>query len=446
MGVVGSRVSAQLGERRLRTMRDTTVTDMPLGVQAPQRRREPGVAVLFSRAPMWPVPVVMAEPLKAGRSDTAEVSLDDKAVSWEHAVLEPHPDGILVTDGGSRNGTFVDGAPVSAPRTLAPFGSLIRMGGSLLVASDDVLAFAYDEARNHPGFVGGPSLDEVRARIAMIAATRDPVLLEGETGTGKEVAAQALHEASGRRGRLVGLNCAAVAPELVESELFGHARGAFSGATAARSGLFRSADQGTLLLDEIGEMPLSLQAKLLRVVESGVVRAVGDDREIPVDVRIVAATNRNLEECVADGSFRADLLHRIAAVRLVLPPLRERREDLPLLCGDFLSERQMSITATALERLWIHAWPGNLRELKNLMHAAASAAAHDGRDVVHPEDLRALDASSGDDLRSRILDALNSTRGNMTQAARRIGMARSVLYETVKRLRLDPDSFRGRSK
>ncbi len=427
-------------------MRDTTVTDMPLGVTAPQRQRRPGVAVLFSRGSQWPAPVVVDTPVAAGRADTAGITLDDKAVSWEHAVLEPHQDGILVTDNGSRNGTFVDGAPVSAPRTLAPFGALIRMGSSLMVASDDVLAFEYDEARNNPGFVGGPSLDAVRARIAMIAATNDPVLLEGETGTGKEVAAQAIHDASGRRGRLVGLNCAAIAPELVESELFGHARGAFSGATAARSGLFRSADQGTLLLDEIGEMPLSLQAKLLRVVETGVVRAVGEDREVAVDARIVAATNRSLEQCVTDGTFRADLLHRIAAVRLVLPPLRERREDLPLLSGYFLSERQMSISATAIERLWAHAWPGNVRELRNVLHAAASAAAHDKRDVVHPEDLPSLDAAPGDQLRSRVLEALSSTRGNMTQAARRMGMARSVLYETVKRLRLDPETFRGRSK
>ncbi len=427
-------------------MRDTTVTDMPLGIQAPERRHLPGLAVLFSREPQWPVPVVIAGPIAAGRADTAAISLDDKAVSWEHAVFEPHQDGVLVTDQGSRNGTFVDGARVVEARTLAPFGALIRMGGSLLLASDDVLKFEYDPARAHPALVGGPSLDAVRARVAMIATTRDPVLVEGETGTGKEVVAQVLHEASGRSGRFVGLNCAAIAPELVESELFGHARGAFSGATAARSGLFRSADGGTLLLDEIGEMPLSMQAKLLRVVETGVVRAVGDDRELPVDARIVAATNRSLEQCVADGTFRADLLHRIAAVRLLLPPLGERREDLPLLAAHFLAERSVSINAAAIERLWLRAWPGNLRELRNVLHAAASAAAHDKRDVVHPEDLPGHEPTAGDELRARVLDALTSTRGNMTQAARRIGMARSVLYETVKRLRLDPASFRGRSK
>lgn len=427
-------------------MRETTVTEMPAGVQASERPREPGVVVLFCRQPQWPVPVVVRGAATAGRAATAQIVLDDKAVSWEHAVIEAHPEGVLVTDNGSRNGTFVDALRVTAPRTPAPYGSLIRMGGSLLVVSDDVLAFEYDEARAYPGFVGGPSLDAVRARVGMVATTRDPILVEGETGTGKEVVAQVLHQASGRRGRLVGLNCAAIAPELVESELFGHARGAFSGATTTRSGLFRSADQGTLLLDEIGEMPLSLQAKLLRVVETGVVRAVGEDREVPVDVRVVAATNRSLDQCVAEGTFRGDLLHRIAAVRLYMPPLRERLEDLPLLAAHFLAERGASINATALERLWGHAWPGNLRELKNVLHAAASVAVHDGRDVVHPEDIAGLEAATGDDLRSRVLEALASTRGNMTQAARRVGMARSVLYETVKRLRLDPGSFRGRSR
>ncbi len=429
-------------------MRETTVTDMPLGIQAFQRPRRAGVAVLFSREPQWPVPVEVSGPVTAGRAATAQVVLDDKAVSWEHAVLEPHPDGILVTDNGSRNGSFVDGVRVAAPRTLAPFGALIRMGGSLLVASDDVLAFEYDEARAQPGFVGGPALDAVRVRVAMVAATADPVLLEGETGTGKEVVAQVIHATSGRRGRLVGLNCAAIAPELVESELFGHAKGAFSGATTARGGLFRSADQGTLLLDEIGEMPLSLQAKLLRVVETGVVRAVGDDREVAVDVRVIGATNRSLDQCVAEGTFRGDLLHRIAAVRMFLPPLRERREDLPLLAAYFLSEREATISAAAVERLWTHPWPGNLRELRNVLHAAATTAAHDGRPLVHPEDLplHGAGAGAGDDVRSRVVEALAATRGNMTQAARKIGMARSVLYETVKRLRLDPGSFRGRSR
>jgi len=191
---------------------------------------------------------------------------------------------------------------------------------------------------------------------------------------------------------------------------------------------------------------MPLQAKLLRVVETGVVRAVGDDREIPVDARLVAATNRSLEQCVRDGTFRADLLHRVAAVRFVLPPLRERREDLPLLATHFLAERKVSINAAALERLWLATWPGNLRELRNVLHAAANSAIHGGRDVVHPEDLQGVDSGGGDDLRARVLEALASTRGNMTQAARRIGMARSVLYETVKRLRLDPASFRGRSR
>ena len=227
-----------------------------------------------------------------------------------------------------------------------------------------------------------PAVRALAARARQVAATDTPVLILGETGTGKERLARAIHRWSAREDRpFVALNCAAVPATLLESELFGHTKGAFTGATRDRLGRFQLADGGTLLLDEIGELPVELQAKLLRVLQEGTVEPVGSDRSVKVDVRILAATHVDLERASAEHRFRDDLYYRLAVFPLRAPPLRERLEDLPLLCDAMLREigqrtgrRGVRVTDGGLERLRAHAWPGNLRELSNALERATIVA------------------------------------------------------------------------
>jgi transcriptional regulator of acetoin/glycerol metabolism len=431
-------------------MSDRTVTETRFDFPSAQARpRVAGFVVVFAKEVCALVPHRIEVPRTVGRDQSAHLSVDDPGISRVHATLEPMADGLLVTDLSSRNGTFVNGVRVTTPKTPAHFGSVVRLAKTLLFVCDDIVPFEAEPEPCHPSLVGGPSLASVRLHIAIVAGSRDPVLLEGETGTGKEVVAQILHENSGRVGRFVAVNCAALAPELVESELFGHAKGAFSGSIAPRPGLFRTADAGTLLLDEIGELPLPIQAKLLRAIETGEVRSVGEDLPRTTDVRIIAATNRNLSDMVQKEEFRGDLLHRIAATRIRLPPLAQRREDIPQLCAHFLDGTGVSITAGALETLFAQTFEGNLRELRNVVRAAASRARRAGREAIHAEDVIAEQtapaaASSDDELRSRVVEALDASNGNVMRAARQIGMARSGLYETMKRLRLNPASYRRR--
>jgi transcriptional regulator with PAS, ATPase and Fis domain len=458
-------------------MRERTITYTGTGTAAPDEHGapQPGLVAVFEGTPRTPTGHPIARSQLVGRGESTDIVLRDPGVSRAHMIVEPAPGGFLVRDLGSHNGTFVDGTPLSKAQRAAPYGAVIRIGKTLLLCRDDVRAFDGNVDPSYPTLVGGPSLYRVRRAIDAAKGATVPVLVEGETGTGKEVVAHALHQASGLTGELVEVNCAALPAELVESELFGHARGAFSGSDRARAGLFRSAHQGTLLLDEVGELPLPMQAKLLRVLETGQVRAVGDDRATAVEVRVIAATNRSLDEMVEVGAFRRDLLHRIAAARIALPPLRERLEDLPILCRHFLMEdglaalrpshtppdgdRQAhatlppdelsaSMAAAGMEALLLHRWPGNARELRNALRGAAAAARAGGRAAIALEDVAAVLARAmepdEDEGRARIMEALAAAGGNVTQAARDLGVARSGLYETLRRLKLDPTSFRGK--
>jgi DNA-binding NtrC family response regulator len=228
------------------------------------------------------------------------------------------------------------------------------------------------------------SMRELFALLARAASTDAPVVLVGETGAGKEILAAGIHRYSSRKGPFDVLDCGALAPSLVESELFGHERGAFTGAVEARAGAFERAHRGTILLDEIGELPLQLQPKLLRVLETGQVRRLGGNRAIEVDVRVVAATHRDLDAMVARGSFRADLYHRIAVITARIPPLRERVADIPLLTTHFLRHTRYlhdvpvyavkNFVAVALSFLSAYTWPGNVRELRNVVERAAILA------------------------------------------------------------------------
>lgn len=276
------------------------------------------------------------------------------------------------------------------------------------------------------------------------------VLITGESGTGKELVARAVHDKSGVPGSFVAVNCAAIPNELVESELFGHTGQAFTGAKSARAGLFESADKGTIFLDEIGELPLLIQPKLLRVLQEGTIRRVGADRETEVQVRVIAATNRDLEQSVADGNFREDLYWRLNVIHLHIPPLRERAVDIPLLAEHFLlraarGDQAKEIAPETLALLMAYSWSGNIRELENTIERAV-ALAHGA--VLTPEDLperiRSAAGSSAVLAKARgghlslaelereyILQILEDTRGNKSRAAEILGLDRKTLYRKL---------------
>jgi len=297
--------------------------------------------------------------------------------------------------------------------------------------------------------------------IRKVAETDLTVLVRGESGTGKELVAQALHQRSPRRPRpFVAVNCAAISRELVESELFGHEKGAFTGADARRAGRFEAAHGGTIFLDEIGDMPAATQAKVLRVLQERTFERVGGQQPVEVDVRVVAATHRDLEDEVRRGRFREDLYYRLKVVEVELPALRERPEDVPALVEQFLTalaarlERpKMPIAPAALARLARHAWPGNVRELRNVVEQAAVLA---GGPVIEEEDLR-LPAAGGDGApaeaiegrfsdakrqavesfeRSFLLAALRANGGNVSRTAAAIGMVRQSLQQKIRELGL----------
>ncbi len=301
---------------------------------------------------------------------------------------------------------------------------------------------------------------KVRAELLRVAPTPLPVVLSGETGTGKEVAARALHEASGRPGAFVAVDCAALAPSLIESELFGHVRGAFTGAERARDGLVHAAREGTFFLDEVGDLGLDLQTRLLRLLEAGTYRPVGAARERPASVRFVAATWRDLRELVAEGRFRRDLFHRLSVVEIRLPPLRERGDDVADLLERFLDEAAgdrpaVRLSPSARRHLLSWPWPGNVRELRNVAQWV-TAMAEDTADLAHlPPSVRGAPMTSraGRDLyldlpylqaRRAVLDAfqvryvlgqLDAHGGNVSAAARAAGMDRRSIQRILGRAR-----------
>ncbi len=310
-----------------------------------------------------------------GAASSSGVIVRDSTVSRVHAELDPREDGLWVRDLQSRNGTWIDDVRVTGG--LIPDGGTLRVGTTSMRVvygpADSAPVEVWPTSTFGPLLGDSPRMRELFALLALVARSDAAALVQGETGTGKELVARAIHDASPRSaGPFVVVDCAALAESVLDAELFGHARGAFTGAVGQRAGAFEAAHGGTVFLDEIGEVPLALQPKLLRVMESKTVRRVGEVEHRAIDVRFVSATHRDLLSMVAQGLFREDLYFRLSVLPATLPSLRERPRDIPLLIAHFAARSGGSLTLPAAEssRLQLHPWAGNVRELRNFVERA----------------------------------------------------------------------------
>jgi transcriptional regulator with AAA-type ATPase domain len=379
-------------------------------------------------------------PLQVGSAADNDVVIADRAASGRHCRLEPGECGLVVRDLGSLNGTFVNGVKVLAAQLTG--GSQIRVGRTDLRIVERSLR---ENGNPAVGMVAeSAEMLGIVADTERMAALSWPVLIQGESGTGKECIASALHQAGPRSGgRFVALNAGGLPRELVESELFGHERGAFTGAVTIHRGVFEQANGGTLFLDEIGELPLDMQARLLRAIESQEIRRVGGESDIAVDVRLVCATHRDLNALVAEKRFRHDLFFRITRLLIEVPPLRSRPEDIRALTRHFLAQiaaevgpRRLSTQAFA--RLEAHRWPGNARELSNVLSAACAATSSPCIDAADIERVLGQRAGRGDarSITAEIIErAVEEHDGNQSAAARALGISRSTLRDRLLRAR-----------
>lgn len=317
--------------------------------------------------------------VEIGTAPDCQFILNDPTISRIHAKILVDEDGYALIDIASKNGTHING--LRANEIYLESGSIFRLGETEIrftITGEEVKVQFSGSTRF--GKLLGSSLEmrEIFAMLERVAPTDATVLIGGESGTGKELFADALHQYSKRSdGPFIVVDCSAIARELIESELFGHVKGAFTGASSIREGAFLAANNGTLFLDELGELPLDLQPKLLRALESRSVKPVGGNNPIPVNVRIIAATNRNLIHEVKEGNFREDLYYRFAVIKVAIPPLRDRTDDIALLVESFIREASenagrepVDISYKTMEKLKRHPWPGNVRELKNFVERA----------------------------------------------------------------------------
>jgi DNA-binding NtrC family response regulator len=384
---------------------------------------------------------------------------DDPALSVRHAEVHVQGAEAVVRDLGSRTGTRLNGIALHDAHPLVE-GDVLRLGDTMLVFSKEgrfPVARA-DRADAELQLTGAtPSIEAVRRSIEAVAAHPRTVVITGETGTGKEIVARLIHRRSGRRGPFVAVNCGGLTESLLASELFGHVRGAFTGAIAEQQGLFRAAHEGTLFLDEAGDLPPAMQATLLRVLETWHVRPVGSSRDVPVDVRVVAASNRELVTMVRQGQFRADLYARLAQWIIRVPALRERREDIPALSRALLSQigaAGRTLTPDLEEALLVHPWPLNVRGLANVLSIAAIATPAGSPLGLGPEVESALEDNrvEGSVAPSEVVPVeldrpglevlLRRFGGRVAEMARHAGVSRPRLYRMLWSAGLDPAPFR----
>ncbi|MDO8494182.1 MAG: sigma 54-interacting transcriptional regulator [Deltaproteobacteria bacterium] len=397
-----------------------------------------------------------------GRDATCDIQLFEPEISRKHCTIE-RQNGSFVLKDLSRNGTFLNRKKIEAVKLssqdeiqIGPWACYFVVEETQAPQETLITEKKTELAKN----ALGPMLGSTRAmknvfELLRTAATNDvTICLLGESGTGKELAAKLVHELSTRRTKpFVAINCGAIPPNLIESMLFGHERGSFTGAAERHQGVFEQADGGTLFLDEIGEMPLELQTRLLRVLEERKVRRVGGKSDIAIDIRLVTATLQNLEERVASGDFRHDLFYRLYIFPIALPPLRERPEDVVLLAHYFMETlslvgKKITLSEAAIQKLKTHNWPGNVRELKNIIQRALLLAKEK---TIEPQDLSftsvqtAQSASAKSNLADQekfsILDALRQSKGNHSKASRLLGIARSTLASKLRRYKIDSQEW-----
>jgi DNA-binding NtrC family response regulator len=377
--------------------------------------------------------LALTRAIVVGSDPGCELALSDGTVSRHHLELEPRPDGVAVRDLDSTNGVHLGGARVQ--HAIVEADAVVGVGRTKLriAFAERALAIEGGEMSRFGELVGkSASMQALFRTLDRVAPAHSNVVIVGETGTGKDVIARSLHAASPRRAApFVVFDCAAVAPTLIESELFGHAKGAFTGAHAARRGAFEQANGGTIFLDEIGDLPLEMQPRLLRVLEAGTVKRVGESAYRRVDVRVIAATHHDLAADVASQRFRSDLFYRLSVMLVRVPPLRARLDDLPLLVRHFVAELgrlPSDFPEHALTRFESYAWPGNVRELKNEVERALLLPANAGANVdAAPPSATSEGTSPLDARHARILDALARRAGNQKLAAEDLGISRRTL-------------------
>jgi two-component system nitrogen regulation response regulator NtrX len=407
-------------------------------------------------------------------------------------VVMPGRDGIALLEDFKAAGIHSTVVMMSGQASIEMAVKATRLGASdflekpistdkLLLTVENVLRLKRLEDENrdlkkrlgrHHIVWASPAMKEVMAQVDQVAASETRVCIRGETGTGKELVARTLHEKSSRRaGPFISLNCAAVPSELMETELFGHEKGSFTGAASRHTGKFEQAHHGTLFLDEIGDMPLTMQAKLLRVLEEGEIERVGGDKPFTVDVRVVVATHRNLEDQVRQGTFREDLYHRVFVFPIVLPPLRERREDIRVLAEHFVKQfdeqnhwKHKTLSAEAVGELERYAWPGNVRELRNVIErvllfetkdeiqaATIQRALPQAASSVHAGGAAQMTGALASGLlsqrveafeRETLLAVLKQNHHHMTNTAKALGLERSHLYKKCQQLGIDLRAIR----
>src|SRR5262245_61556586 len=391
-----------------------------------------------------------------------EMLVPDSWMSSSHAELARGEDGWTLTDLNSRNGTRVNGARIPSGATARlRKGDLLQLGHTFfrLLTAPQENGPPLREARDVEGPAGSwsPRFAEIVAKANAVATTRVPVLLRGESGTGKELLARSIHARSGRTGAFAAVNCGAIPSELVESELFGHRKGAFSGADQETTGLVRASHGGTLFLDEVGDLVLPAQAALLRVLQQSEVHPVGAARAISVDLRLITATHRDLDALVKQATFRHDLLARIDGVRLDLPPLRDRPEDVPLLISALLrrlapGRADVRLQPDAAQALLEYDWPLNVRELEQALAGALALSAGGPIERAHlPRALLADDSPAAplreltaEEQRHReeLSTLLTRHRGNLSAVARATGKGRTQVTRWMKRYGLDAAAYR----
>jgi transcriptional regulator with GAF, ATPase, and Fis domain len=388
-----------------------------------------------------------------GSAPASDIAVTDPTVSRVHAELYLKDQTVWVRDLGSRNGTFVQSVEVREARV--PDGARLRVGATeLLVRCREMVTEPELWPESAFGLLvgGSAAMRALYARLARIARDDSTVLIQGETGTGKELVARTLHAASARAAHpFVVIDCGALPETLLESELFGHARGAFTGATHSRAGAFESAESGTVFLDEVGELPLPMQPKILRVLESRAVRRIGESQHRDVEVRIIAATHRDLGTMVNEGAFREDLYFRLAVLPVNVPPLRARLEDIPALVRTFMPPAEVAFGEALITELGRRSWLGNVRELRNfvarakVLGAETALAGQEARapGLKHAEDWPPVDATRPfRELRARLLDHLEreylrkmlaAHEWNISAVAKAAELDRTYVYRLMRK-------------